>query len=206
MELIQHYFPNITEKQFGQFAALYELYLDWNLKINLISRKDVGNLYEHHVLHSLGITAVLRFKDDTRVMDVGTGGGFPGIPLAIYFPKVQFLLIDSVGKKLRAAEDIAAKINLENVRFKHCRVEEVHEKIDFAVSRAVMPLPNLVAVTAKNISHEQRNGLPNGFICFKGGDLQAEIRQYRKKAIVYDLGEYFKEDFFKTKKIIYLPN
>ncbi len=205
MELIKKYFPEITEKQISQFEALYDLYTDWNNKINLISRKDIHNLYEKHVLHSLGIAKVIRFTDNTAILDVGTGGGFPGIPLAILFPKCWFLLVDSIGKKVRVAEDIAAQIGLKNVECRHCRVEEEKREFDFIVSRAVMPLPDLVKISKKNIVKEQQNALPNGFLCLKGGELQAEIHPFKNKVVVYDLGKYFKEEYFDTKKVIYLP-
>ncbi len=205
MELIKKYFPDLTSEQTEQFAALYDLYIDWNSKINLISRKDIENLYEKHVLHSLGIAKVIRFTDNTALLDVGTGGGFPGIPLAILFPKVWFLLVDSIGKKVRVAEDIAARIGLRNVECRHCRVEEEKREFDFVVSRAVMPLPDLVRISKKNIVREQQNALPNGFLCLKGGELQDEIKAYKNKAVVYTLDDYFEEDYFKTKKVIYLP-
>jgi len=205
MELIKKYFPEITEKQTAQFAALYDLYIDWNSKINLISRKDIHNLYEKHILHSLGIAKVIRFKDGTAILDVGTGGGFPGIPLAILFPKSDFLLVDSIGKKVRVAEDVAAQIGLENVECRHCRVEEEKREFDFVVSRAVMPLPDLVRISKKNIIKEQQNALPNGFLCLKGGELQAELLPYKNKVVVYDLDKYFKEEYFDTKKVVFLP-
>ncbi|GHV22977.1 ribosomal RNA small subunit methyltransferase G [Bacteroidia bacterium] len=205
MELIKKYFPEITGKQISQFTALYDLYTDWNSKINLISRKDIQNLYEKHVLHSLGIGKVICFTDNTAILDVGTGGGFPGIPLAILFPKCWFLLIDSIGKKVRVAEDIAARIGLENVECRHCRVEEEKREFNFVVSRAVMPLPDLVKITGKNIVRKQQNALPNGFLCLKGGELQGEIRPYKNKVVIYDLADYFKEEYYKTKKVVYLP-
>jgi 16S rRNA (guanine527-N7)-methyltransferase len=205
MDIIKKYFKDLTEKQELQFAALQDLYSDWNLKINLISRKDIDNLYEKHVLHSLGIAEALRFTDGTAIMDVGTGGGFPGIPLAILFPKVRFLLLDSIGKKVKVAEDIALQIGLENVECRHARVEDEKRTFDFVVSRAVMPLPDLVRASNKNISRNQHNALPNGFICLKGGDLQEEIKSFKKQVIEYPLSDYFEEEFFKTKKVIYLP-
>ena len=205
MELIKKYFPALTEGQISQFAALSGLYTDWNSKINLISRKDIQNLYENHVLHSLGIGRVIRFTDHTAIMDVGTGGGFPGIPLAILFPKCRSLLVDSIGKKVRVAEDIADRIGLENVECRHCRVEEENRKFDFVVSRAVMPLSDFVKVSGKNILKEQQNALPNGFLCLKGGELQSEIQPYKKKVVVHDLSNYFEEAYYKTKKVVYLP-
>ncbi|MCL2650872.1 MAG: 16S rRNA (guanine(527)-N(7))-methyltransferase RsmG [Candidatus Azobacteroides sp.] len=205
MELIKKYFPDLSNKQLKQFGSLYDLYVDWNGKINLISRKDIENLYEKHVLHSLGIAKVIRFTDYSAIMDVGTGGGFPGIPLAIMFPKVWFLLVDSVGKKVKVAENIALSIGLENVECRHCRVEDEKREFDFVVSRAVMPLPDMVRVTKKNIVKAQQNALPNGFLCLKGGELQQEIQPYKNKVVLYNLSDYFKEEYFQTKKVIYLP-
>ena len=205
MELIKKYFPDLAEKQFGQFASLSELYAEWNGKMNLISRKDIGNLYERHILHSLGIAKIIRFTDDTAILDIGTGGGFPGIPLAIFFPKVRFLLIDGVGKKIRAVQDIIVRAGLENATCRQCRAEEEKEKFDFVVSRAVMPLLDLAKTAGKNIVKEQQNALPNGFLCLKGGELQHEIQSFRKKALVYELSDYFQEEYFKTKKVAYLP-
>lgn len=204
MEVILKYFPNISDKQKEQFAALYDLYSDWNSKINVISRKDIENLYTHHVLHSLAIAKLIQFKDGTNIMDVGTGGGFPGIPLAILFPKCNFLLVDSIGKKIKVATEVASAIGLTNVQFRHCRAEEEKGKFDFVVSRAVMPLPDLVKIIKKNISKEQRNGLPNGLICLKGGNLEAEMKPFKKTAEADDLSMFFDEEYFDTKKIIYV--
>jgi len=206
MDIIRKYFVDFTEKQESQLSALQDLYTDWNLKINLISRKDIGNLYEKHVLHSLGIAKVIRFTDGTKIMDAGTGGGFPGIPLAILFPNVQFLLLDSIGKKIKAAEDIARQTGLKNVECRQARVEDEKRTFDFVVSRAVMPLNDLVRAARKNISRTQQNALPNGFICLKGGDLQEEIKPYKNLIVEYSLSDYFEEEFFKAKKVIYLPN
>jgi len=205
MKVIQTYFPELNEQQCQQLEALYDLYTDWNAKINVISRKDIENLYLHHVLHSLGIVKMLRFKDGSSVMDVGTGGGFPGIPLAIFFPHVQFHLVDSIGKKIKVGEAVAEAIGLKNITFRHCRVEEEKEKYDFVVSRAVMPLADLVKLVRKNIKKEQQNALPNGLICLKGGELQHEILPFRNQALSLELGDYFKEEFFKTKKVVYVP-
>jgi len=205
MEIIKKYFVDLTGKQESQLAALQDLYTGWNSKINLISRKDIGNLYEKHVLHSLGIAKVLRFSDGTTVMDVGTGGGFPGIPLAIMFPCTQFLLLDSVGKKIKAAEDIARHIGLDNVECSQARVEDEKRPFHFVISRAVMTIPELVRKVQKNISRNQQNALPNGFFCLKGGDLQEEIKPFKNLSIVYMLSDYFEEEFFKTKKVIYIP-
>lgn len=204
MEIILKYFPDISEEQKGQFAALYDLYADWNSKINVVSRKDIENLYAHHVLHSLAIAKLIQFTDGTQLMDVGTGGGFPGVPLAILFPKCKFLLVDSIGKKIRVATEVATAIGLKNVQFRHCRAEEVKEKFDFVVSRAVMPLPDLVKIVKKNISKEQRNALPNGLICLKGGNLEGELKPFKKTAEADDLSMFFEEEYFKTKKIVYV--
>lgn len=204
MELILKYFPNLSEQQKTQFAALYDLYTDWNSKINVILRKDIANLYEHHVLHSLGIAKVINFTPDTQIMDLGTGGGFPGIPLAILFPEVQFHLVDSIGKKVKVATEVANAIGLKNVTFRHCRAEEEKRKFDFVVSRAVMPLGDLIKIIRKNIRQEQHNVLPNGLICLKGGELEQETMPVKHKTMLYDLKDEFTEDFFKTKKVVYV--
>jgi 16S rRNA (guanine527-N7)-methyltransferase len=205
IEIITKYFPKLSIEQTCQFIVLEDLYADWNSKINLISRKDIEHLYERHILHSLGIAKVVNFKDGSSIMDVGTGGGFPGIPLAILFPKVHFLLLDSIGKKVKVAEDIATKINLQNVECRHAQAEEEKRTFDFIVSRAVMPLPDLAKITKKNIDKTQRNALPNGILCLKGGDLQAELQPFKNKAVEYPLSDYFEEEFFVTKKVVYLP-
>ena len=205
MELILKYFPDLTEEQKRQFAALYDLYTDWNSKINVISRKDIENLYEHHVLHSLGIAKVIRFKPGTKVMDLGTGGGFPGIPLAILFPEVQFHLVDSIGKKVRVATEIAGSIGLKNVT-RHARAEEEKQLFDFVVSRAVMPLTDLLKIIRKNISPKQQNALPNGLICLKGGELERETMPVKNKTTMWNLKEFFGEEFFETKKVVYVAN
>ena len=206
MELILKYFPDLTEEQKRQFAALYDLYTDWNSKINVISRKDIDNLYEHHVLHSLGIAKVIRFKPGTKVMDLGTGGGFPGIPLAILFPEVQFHLVDSIGKKVRVATEIAGSIGLKNVTTRHARAEEEKQLFDFVVSRAVMPLTDLLKIIRKNISPKQQNALPNGLICLKGGELERETMPVKNKTTMWNLKEFFGEEFFETKKVVYVAN
>ncbi|MBQ8769892.1 MAG: 16S rRNA (guanine(527)-N(7))-methyltransferase RsmG [Bacteroides sp.] len=205
MELILKYFPTLTETQRAQFAALYDLYTDWNSKINVISRKDITNLYEHHVLHSLGIAQYTQFAPGTTIMDLGTGGGFPGIPLAILFPEVKFHLVDSIGKKVRVATEIATAIGLKNVTFRHCRAEEEKQKFDYVVSRAVMPLTDLLKIIRKNISTEQRNALPNGLICLKGGELEKETMPVRHQTELFDLNTVFEEEFFETKKVVYVP-
>lgn len=204
MELLHKYFT-LTPLQEQQLAALGVLYPEWNEKINVISRKDIDNLYLHHILHSLAIARLIQFKPGTGIIDVGTGGGFPGIPLAILFPECEFLLIDSIGKKIRVASEIADTIGLKNVHCLQERIEEEKRQFDFVVSRAVMPLADLVKLVRKNISHEQHNAMPNGLICLKGGELQTEIRPYRNIAEITELSHWFTEEFFKTKKLIYLP-
>ena len=201
---IKLYFPEITPLQEEQFAALYDLYYDWNAKINVISRKDIENLYPHHVLHSLGIAKLIKFRSGSQIMDLGTGGGFPGIPLAILFPECQFLLVDSIGKKIKVAQAVAEAIGLKNVAFRHCRGEEVKETFDFVVSRAVMPLGDLVKIIRKNIKREQQNALPNGLICLKGGELEHEILPFKKSALCEPLEGYFNDEYFDTKKIVYV--
>lgn len=203
MELIQKYFPALDETQLRQFAQLGALYEEWNAKINVISRKDIGNLYEHHVLHSLGIAEVIRFRPGTRIMDLGTGGGFPGIPLAIFFPQVQFHLVDSIGKKVRVAGEVASAIGLQNVTFCHERAEEEKQRFDFVVSRAVMPLTDLLKIVRKNILSESHNGLPNGLICLKGGELEREVLPVRHKTTCWNLKDYFEEEYFETKKVVH---
>lgn len=204
MELILKYFPKITEEQKQQFAALYDLYIDWNAKINVISRKDITNLYEHHVLHSLGIAKVINFRPGTTVMDLGTGGGFPGIPLAILFPETHFHLVDSIGKKVRVANEVATSIGLKNVTFCHERAEEEKQKFDFVVSRAVMPLTDLLKIVRKNIASKQQNALPNGLICLKGGELSNETMPVKNMVEMWDLKDYFEEEYFETKKVVYV--
>ncbi len=205
MDIILKYFPNLSERQQQQFAALDALYRDWNAKINVISRKDIDNLYEHHVLHSLGIAQMLNFKPGTKILDFGTGGGFPGIPLAILFPECQFKLIDGTGKKIRVAQEVSNAIGLKNCQPEHLRGEEEKGKYDFIVSRAVMPLSDLAKIVKKNVAKEQHNALPNGILCLKGGDLQAELQPYRHIVDSMDLSQRFDEDWFKEKYVVYLP-
>lgn len=206
MQQILKYFPNITEKQKEQFAALDALYRDWNAKINVISRKDIDNLYEHHVLHSLAIAKALRFRPGTKIMDFGCGGGFPGIPLAIMFPECQFRLIDGTGKKIRVCQEVASAIGLENVDAVHLRGEEEKGKYDFVVSRAVMPLPDMVKIVRKNIeTKKQHNSMPNGILCLKGGDLQEETKPFKRIVETTPLSSWFEEEWFKEKSLIYLP-
>lgn len=205
MELIRKYFPDLTSLQYEQLEALGPLYTDWNSKINVISRKDIDNLYEHHVLHSLAIAKVIRFATGTMIADIGTGGGFPGIPLAILFPECGFTLIDSIGKKVRVAQDVAAQIGLKNVICRHERAEEDKDKYEFILSRGVMPLPDLCSVAGRLTDRRiQRNAYPNGVICLKGGDLNAETSKYRKVTEITEIGKYFKEEFFKDKKVVYV--
>ena len=204
MEIIQKYFNNLTGLQAEQFAQLEALYNDWNAKINVISRKDIQNLYEHHVLHSLGIAKVVNFKDGTTVMDLGTGGGFPGIPLAILFPNVQFHLVDSIGKKVKVANEVATAIGLKNVKFSHARAEAIKEHYDFVVTRAVMPMVDLMKVARKNIKKEQHNAVPNGIIALKGGELAGEIASMKNICTVWELSDFFEEEYFKTKKVVHV--
>ena len=202
--IISDYFK-LTERQAEQFAQLDALYREWNSKINVISRKDIDNLYEHHVLHSLSIAKLLPFQPGTTIMDVGTGGGFPGIPLAILFPECTFTLVDSIGKKIKVASEVAKALGLTNVVCKQERVEEEKQKFDFVVSRAVMPLPELVKLVRKNISNKHRNAVPNGLVVLKGGDLKDEIAPYIKTAEVTPCSQWFKGEWFETKQVIYLP-
>jgi 16S rRNA (guanine527-N7)-methyltransferase len=204
-DLIRTYFPQISDEQQRQFDALDGLYRDWNAKINVISRKDIDNLYEHHVLHSLSIAKVVNFRPGTSILDFGTGGGFPGIPLAILFPECHFKLIDGTGKKIRVAQEVANAIGLKNCLPEHLRGEEEKGKYDFVVSRAVMPLPDLLKIVKKNIGKQQQNALPNGVLCLKGGDLQAELRPFYKIVETTDISSFFTEEWFKGKHVIYLP-
>lgn len=204
-EIIQKYFPQLSDEQRQQFDALDALYRDWNTKINVISRKDIDQLYEHHVLHSLAIAKMINFRPGTRILDFGTGGGFPGVPLSILFPECQFKLIDGTGKKIRVAQEVCNAIGLKNCQPTHLRGEDEKDKYDFIVSRAVMPLPDLVKLMRKNISKTQQNALPNGVICLKGGDLQAELQPYHKIVETTEISQFFSEEWFKEKYVIYLP-
>lgn len=205
MDKILKYFPNLSPRQIERFKELQPLYEDWNSKINVISRKDISEFYERHVLHSLGIAKFIRFKPGTIVLDVGTGGGFPGIPLAIMFPKVKFHLVDSIGKKIKVVNGVADSLGLVNVKAEQIRAEQLKDSYDYVVSRAVTRLPDFVKWIEKNVSKKQRNALPNGILYLKGGDLTEEIAPFKKKIFMQDLSEYFEEDFFETKKVLHLP-
>ena len=204
MEIIHKYFKNLSEKQIVQFSKLQELYEDWNLKINVVSRKDIDELYIRHVLHSLGIAKVMEFKPNTKVMDVGTGGGFPGIPLAILFPETKFHLVDSIGKKIKVVNEVVEGLGLENVKTTHGRVEEVKDTYDFIVSRAVAQMETFVRWTKTKIAKKQNHELKNGILYLKGGDLTEELQKYAS-ATIYDLPNFFDEPFFETKKVVHLP-
>ncbi len=206
MTIIEKYFPNLTDEQKTRFAALQGLYEEWNAKINVVSRKDIGNLMEHHVLHSLAIAKMMDFADDTSVMDLGTGGGFPGIPLAIMYPKCHFLLVDSIGKKVKVCEAVIDALGLTNAEAVWERVEQEKRTFDFVVSRAVMPLDDILKLTRKNVDKKhQKNSLPNGWIALKGGELNKEIGKYKKYAEVQDVSQWFEGEYFETKKVVYLP-
>ena len=205
MEQLLKYFPTLSVEQQRQFAALDALYRDWNAKINVISRKDIDNLYKHHVLHSLAIAKMIHFRPGTRILDFGTGGGFPGVPLAILFPECEFKLIDGTGKKIRVAQEVCNAIGLKNCHPEHLRGEEEKGRYDFIVSRAVMPLPDLVKIVRKNIAKENRNALPNGILCLKGGNLEGELQPFRKIVESQELSTWFSEEWFKEKHVIYLP-
>lgn len=203
--IIEKYFPHLTPEQQRQFDMLGLLYTEWNERINVISRRDIEQLYEHHVLHSLGIARYITFRPGTRILDVGTGGGFPGIPLAILFPECQFLLIDSIGKKIKVATAVSTALGLSNVKLLQENARLERGKFDFVVSRAVMAAPELVQIVQKNVAREQRNALPNGLLCLKGGELAEELKPFHRKAQVWNLSEEFEEEFFETKKVVYIP-
>ena len=204
MEIIKKYFPDLDPVQTKQLAALGTLYREWNAKINVISRKDIDQLYERHILHSLGIAKIARFKPGTKIMDVGTGGGFPGIPLAILFPEAEFLLIDSIAKKIKVVEEVAAGVNLRNVKSLQGRAEELRERFDFIVSRAVTAFPDFVSLVGPRVSTTQRNELTNGILYLKGGDFGEELTSFKGRVKLYELSSFFREEFFETKKVIHL--
>ncbi len=204
MDIIRKYFTDLTDQQLSNFDRLGPLYEEWNSKINVISRKDIEQLYERHVLHSLTIAKIILFKPGTTVLDVGTGGGFPGIPLAILFPEVSFLLIDSIAKKIKVVTEVASALNLPNVKAEHQRVEDVKQKFDFVVSRAVTAFPRFVEMVRTKVSGQSKNTLPNGILYLKGGDFEDEISPFGKQIKVYDLQNYFQEEFFETKRLIHL--
>jgi len=205
MELIKKYFPDLTNEQVNLFSKLFDSYKYWNEKINVISRKDFHNFYKHHVLHSLSIAKFTEFNKNTRILDAGTGGGFPGLPLAIMFPECQFTLVDSIKKKLKVINAITTQFNLKNISTVHSRVEEYNEKFDFVVSRAVTKFPSFVKWVSKNIYSEHKNDLPNGIIYLKGGEMKEEIKPFKDDMIIYPINDDFSEEFFETKKILYLP-
>jgi 16S rRNA (guanine527-N7)-methyltransferase len=204
LDIIKHYFKNLTPNQIEQFAQLFDLYKEWNDKINVISRKDIDTLYERHVLHSLAIAKFLPFQSGSKILDIGTGGGFPGIPLAIMFPECHFHLTDSIGKKIKVVQEVATALGLNNVQASHMRSEDVKDKYDFVVSRAVAELALLVAWSRGKIMKKQINAIPNGLICLKGGDLSEELKVVNQYKEVYDLKDYFTEEFFDTKKLVYV--
>lgn len=205
MDIILKYFPDLSEKQRGQYLALNDLYHEWNSKINVISRKDIDALYEHHVLHSLAIAKSIRFRPGTKVLDLGTGGGFPGIPLAVMFPETRFKLIDGTGKKILVVKEVTKAIGLENCEAEQLRGENESGKYDFVVSRAVMPLPDLVKLVKKNIGNTQHNSLPNGLLCLKGGNVAEEVKPFKNIADITDISTIFNEEWFKQKYLIYIP-
>jgi len=205
MELILKYFPDLTDVQRYKFSRLEALYQDWNSKVNVISRQDIDTLYERHVLHSLGIAKVIQFKPGTSVLDVGTGGGFPGIPLAIMFPDTQFHLVDSIGKKIRVVQEIAAELDLKNVKAEQVRAEKLDDAYEFVVSRAVTRMAPFVGWVRKNISRNSFHPIRNGILYLKGGDLTEELAELTMKTRSYDLSDFFEEEFFETKKVVYVP-
>ena len=206
MDIVEKYFTGLSDKQVEQFRQLEGLYREWNEKINVISRKDIDALSVHHVLHSLAIAKVISFKGGTKVLDVGTGGGFPGIPLAIMFPEVDFFLVDSIGKKIKVVEGVAGALGLKNVTARQVRVETMKEKFDFIVSRAVTAFPAFVSLTRNRIRESSFNDLANGILYLKGGDFEEEIKDFRNRVSIYNISDFFEEEFFETKKLIYMKN
>lgn len=204
IEILTKYFTDLTSQQLDQFGRLSSLYEEWNTKINVISRKDIEQLYERHVLHSLAIAKIIRFKPGTKVLDVGTGGGFPGIPLAIFFPETSFVLIDSIGKKIRVVNEVATTLDLCNVTAEHVRVEDVKQKFDFVVSRAVTAFPRFVSMVRTKVASQNNNDLPNGILYLKGGNFEEEITPFRKQIQVFELQDFFQEEFFETKRLIHM--
>jgi len=204
MEILTKYFPDLTDQQLDKFGRLGSLYEEWNSQINVISRKDIEQLYERHVLHSLAIAKIIQFKPKTTVLDVGTGGGFPGIPLAILFPETSFMLIDSIGKKIKVVNEVASALGLTNVTAEHIRVEEVKQKFDFVVSRAVTAFPRFVAMVRTKVASKSNNNLSNGILYLKGGDFEEEIEPFRNQIQVYELQSFFQEEFFETKRLIHM--
>ena len=204
MDVIRKYFTDLSDQQLDHFDQLGTLYREWNTKINVISRKDIEQLYERHILHSLAIAKIIQFKPGTSVLDVGTGGGFPGIPLAIFFPETSFLLVDSIAKKIKVVNEVASALNLQNIKAEHLRVEDVRQQFDFVVSRAVTAFPRFVEMVQSKLLTQSKNDLPNGILYLKGGDFEEEIRPYKERIKVYDLQNYFQEEFFETKRLIHL--
>ncbi len=205
MSLVKKYYPDLTDEQYALFEKMVPLYHEWNSKINVISRRDLKNLEERHILHSISIAKLIRFRPGTKVLDVGTGGGFPGIPLAILFPETEFHLVDSIRKKILVVQNVVRGLGLQNVHAEHKRVQDVKSKYDFVVSRAVTSFPKFVSMVDKSISNKQFNGLPNGLLYLKGGDFKREIARFSESVAIFKLSDYFEEEFFETKKIIYLP-
>ena len=204
IEILSKYFPDLTGRQMDQFARLSSLYTEWNAQINVISRKDIEQLYERHVLHSLAIARIISFKPGTTLLDVGTGGGFPGIPLAIFFPETSLMLIDSIGKKIKVVNEVASALNLRNVTAEHVRVEDLNQKFDFVVSRAVTAFPRFVSMVKTKVASQSNHELPNGILYLKGGDFEEEINPFRNQIRIYELKDYFQEEFFETKRLIHM--